>query len=402
MEKRIALGMHTCVDWECAWDTDIFCSLIRMYEVKREELKEKEVIASERDLLIAILYHMEHGSGVEVMPETEDIVITFAKRFPYKTTLGGTATRAAIVLTKLGYRPILHMSSDNSTIRSLLPEAICGIPSHESADGKEHIYPHASVTYPKGVRICVGDIDFVTPRENRILISRDVDSMNMYVSESFADHLTDAGVFLLGCFNEILDDELLADRVGTYRKILERLPKDAIAILEDGCYIKKNSRFFVHDQLRPVLQAVSMNEDELQDYIGRRIDVLGPKVVLEAVQQVYESLRVPTMIVHSASWALAYGQRANDYRKALQGGICMAATRFWRGDDFGIPEYRETEALSCKPENAAFCEQIEAMSDRICCEPCKDMSFVEQPTVVGLGDSFAGGILPAVLEMGRE
>ena len=38
MGEKIALGTHACVDWECAWDADVLCSLAQNYEIKKEEL----------------------------------------------------------------------------------------------------------------------------------------------------------------------------------------------------------------------------------------------------------------------------------------------------------------------------------------------------------------------------
>ena len=73
----------------------------------------------------------------------------------------------------------------------------------------------------------------------------------------------------------------------------------------------------------------------------------------------------------------------------------MAATRFWRGDDFGRKEYEETGHLAAKEEGQRFRQEIEKRAgEAVCCVPCKDLSFVENPTVVGLGDFFAGGLLP--------
>ena len=39
----------------------------------------------------------------------------------------------------------------------------------------------------------------------------------------------------------------------------------------------------------------------------------------------------------------------------------------------------------------------EALGDRVCIIPSKDLSHIEHPSVVGLGDSFAGGCLPGLL-----
>ena len=109
MGEKIALGTHACVDWECAWDADVLCTLAQNYEIKKEELREMEKITSERDLVIAVLDYMRNGSGGELIPESSAIVEYFAKKFPYRTTLGGTATRAAIVLSKLGYPSVLQL-----------------------------------------------------------------------------------------------------------------------------------------------------------------------------------------------------------------------------------------------------------------------------------------------------
>ena len=37
--------------------------------------------------------------------------------------------------------------------------------------------------------------------------------------------------------------------------------------MEDGCYVRKEFRYYVHEQLASVIDVLSMNEDELQDYI---------------------------------------------------------------------------------------------------------------------------------------
>jgi ADP-dependent phosphofructokinase/glucokinase len=235
------------------------------------------------------------------------------------------------------------------------------------------------------------------------MISRDEDSLNMQISEDFAPMIQDTEVFLLSCFSEILDSDILADRMEKTRALLSHLPKKAMVVLEDGCYIKKDFRYYVHRELASVIDILSMNEDELQDYIGKRIDILDADVVYQALQTVYEKTGIKTILVHSASWALAYGEAAPTLENALNGGITMAATRFQWGDDFGAKEYEGTKLLDSKPVNKAFCEKITKLAgDMICCVPCKDLDFVKQPTVVGLGDFFVGGLLPGLLVENRN
>lgn len=394
MGEKIALGFHTCVDFEMTWDAEVVEQMIREFDVRDADLADGDIpIDSVRALLISSLWHMKRGMGCELVPDTNQICLDFANRFQYRVTIGGTATRAAIAISKLGYESAIQLCCFNRYMKELLPKEIhymVGV-QHE----REEVYPHVILSYQGGVRIRANDIDFTTPRENRVMFSRDIDSLLIEVSEDYAPMIQDAEAFLLSCFSEILDKEILEDRMDRTRRLLGTLPKDAIVVMEDGCYIRKDFRVYVHQALRDVVDVLSMNEDELQEYIQRRIDILNVEEVLDAVREVYEKVKVPTLLVHSAAWALTYGEDARKYERALEGGITMAATRFWRGDDFGRKEYEETGHLAAKEEGQRFRQEIEKRAgEAVCCVPCKDLSFVENPTVVGLGDFFAGGLLP--------
>ena len=143
-----------------------------------------------------------------------------------------------------------------------MPERVRVLPG--VAEDHDEIYPHIVLQCSGGVKIQANDIEFVTPRENRLLISRDIDSLYMPVlDEEFGKMITNAEVFLLGCFSEILEKDVLVDRVGKTKALLEHLPEDAMVVLEDGCYVKKDFRYYVHEQLAPVTNVLSMNEDEL-------------------------------------------------------------------------------------------------------------------------------------------
>ena len=231
------------------------------------------------------------------------------------------------------------------------------------------------------------------------MVSRDADSLNIPIlPEEFGKMITDVDVFLLGCFSEVIDKDVLWGCMEKTRALLAHLKEGAVVVLEDGCYVRKEFRYYVHEQLRAVIDVLSMNEDELQDYIGRRINILDPQAVKDALEKVRESTGVKTLIVHSAAWALAYGEHAGDMRRALEGGSIAASTRFRMGDGFTIQDYEATKKIKDKEEGILFGEELGRMlGERICCIPAKDLSFVEHPTVVGLGDTFAGGLLMGLL-----
>lgn len=80
----------------------------------------------------------------------------------------------------------------------------------------------------------------------------------------------------------------------------------------------------------------------------------------------------------------------------------MAASRFRSGDDINPQIYAQTAPMAPKAAAVTFCQQMrQRLGELICCVPCKDLSHVTNPTVVGLGDSFAGGLLPGLLKENR-
>lgn len=393
MGEKIALGFHTCVDYELDWDLSVLEDLIRKFDVRRSEIRSDIMLDSERALLIVCLAHMMEGSGGEIIPETPEICTDFANHFHYRITIGGTAMRAATAIRKIGYESVIQTTCYNKYIKELVMPGIHYFPSV----GMDHTnaYPHVILSYQANVHVQANDIDFVTPRENRVMFSRDIDSLNMVISQDFAPMLENAKVFLLSCFSEVLDFKIMEKRMEETRRLLRALPEDALVVMEDGCYIVKDHRCYAHRELRGTVDILSMNEDELQEYMGRRIDILNPDEVLEAVEYAYEKSGIPTMIVHSAMWALACGERAGMLESALRGGIALASARFCYGDEFGVQEYEKIKKLPETDCSMEFCRKIMAKAAfPLCCVPTKDMRFVENPTVVGLGDYFAGGLLP--------
>lgn len=76
----------------------------------------------------------------------------------------------------------------------------------------------------------------------------------------------------------------------------------------------------------------------------------------------------------------------------------MASTRFRYGDHFGTKEYQEIKEAPDEEKGLRFCTAIEQEAgESICCLPSKELGYVTHPTTVGLGDFFAGGLLPELL-----
>ena len=155
MNEKIAMGFHTCVDYELFWDTSVVEEQIKRLDIHDNELKLDIDILSERDIWLVSLAHLKEGIGCEVIPKTETQSKSFAKHFEYKITLGGTATRAAIAISRLGYPSLIQTSCYNEYVRKLLPDCIRAIPGVKD---KEIVYPHIVLQCAGGVKIKAKDL----------------------------------------------------------------------------------------------------------------------------------------------------------------------------------------------------------------------------------------------------
>ena len=208
---------------------------------------------------------------------------------------------------------------------------------------------------------------------------------------------SDAKVFLVSGFNAMQSRELLNDRMLTLRNIMKSLPSETLVFYEDACFHKPALSKQIRDALLDVIDIYSMNEDELQGYLGRNINLLSPDEVFAALKDIHQLITVPLLVVHTKYWALAFGSDASQYAQALKGGITMATTRFRYGDDFSDIEYLETEKLPEESEGADFVLALQGLAgDNVCCLPSVEVKESKVITV-GLGDAFVGGFLPSLV-----
>ena len=393
MAEKIALGFGNNIDYEIAWNSEVFERLIVHYDIHAEELSMDIRISGERELVISILGFLKSDSGGERFVASADILEQFAKKFENKVTLGGTAVRAAIAMRKLGYTSTLHLLTVNDHVRRLMPQDS----PYVCSNTKENLSPHLIVQFRQGTRVKAGDIDIHTGRANRIIYSNDDETILMEINEDFSRLVTGAKIFLVSGFNTMQSRELLVKRLESIKRIMEKLPAEALVYYEDGAFYDPSLGKLLQERLAERIHIYSLNEDELQGHVGRKLDLLNAFQIKEALVELQRSIPVPWIVVHSMYWALAYGEHANCILQALKGGVTMATTRFCYGDDFTVENYKEIERLPPNREGLMFADELKAMlGDRICCVPVVD---VEAPdgTTVGLGDAFVGGFLPALL-----
>jgi len=394
MKEKIALGFGNNIDYEIVWNATVLEDLIYQYNIRREELDLNRPINSERDLVISILSFLEVGCGGERFVSSSDIIEQFSQRFAKKITLGGTSVRAAIAMRKLGFTSALHLVTINDHVRRLIPQDspyVCSN-AHDSS------YPHLIVQFDKDARLKAGNIEIRAAQANRLIYHSDSDNITMKLNEDFAELITEAEVLLVSGFNAMQSKALLVDRMASLLRIMESLPEDAAVFCEDGGYYEPSFSQIVYHTLAPKLTILSLNEDELQGHLNAKLNLLDASQIKEALAVLQRHFPIPTIVVHTRHWALAYGEDATSLSQALKAAVTLATTRFCYGDNFTAENYKVVEALPPLETSAIFADMLNKLpGNRFCCVP---VAHVEPTTAttVGLGDAFVGGFLPALLK----
>jgi len=393
MNAKIALGFGDNVDYEIVWDSAVLEHLITHYAIQASDLTADAPIGTERDLVISILHFLESGTGGERFVAAPALIEHFAQRFTKKITLGGTSVRAAIAMRKLGCVSALHLVTVNEPVRRLIPADS----PYVCSNAVDTLYPHLIVQFASSAHVCASDIDLRAHRANRIIYHHDTDNITMRLNKDFARLLPAAQALLISGFNAMQSEELLLDRIAAVQCMIDALPQGACVFFEDAAFYNPSFSTRIQQALAGRITVYSLNEDELQAHIGRRLDVLNAAQMETALATLHHLIAAPILVVHSLYWALAYGAAAQDYAAALKGGVTMATARFCYGDDFTEREYRAVAALPPNPDGVRFAEDLtRRLKDNVCCVP---VAHVEpsQPTTVGLGDAFVGGFLAALV-----
>jgi ADP-dependent phosphofructokinase/glucokinase len=393
MSHQLVLGLGGCVDFEVAWDPGLLEELARQHGISAAELNADVPVEDERSLLVSILAFVRDGVGGERFIASSRIAIDFASRSSCKVSLGGTCVRAALAIARLGVPSLVHLVSIDDNVRRLLAPGI----DYLSSATRDTLDPHLIVQFPAGatVRLDGGTVRAAHP--NRIIYVNDPPNRDLVLSPELPDALVGARAFLPAGFNVMRDPALLHDRLAFLQAAMARLPADAVVFYEDAGFHDNAMRAIVSAEFRGRVDVHSLNEDELQSYVGRRVDLLDVDDVVAALAEFGPSAIAPTVVVHTKYWSLAHGPRADEFTDALAGGIDLASTRYSHGDDFTVADLDVMRRRPQHPDGSVFAGLIrERLGDAVRCVPGRLLD-VAAPTTIGLGDTFVGGFLAALV-----
>lgn len=393
MGTKFVLGLGGTVDYEIRWDPAVLERLAAEHGVRSVDLDRAVPVDSVRGLVRSLLAFVRDGVGGERFVASSDIVSAVADRFDKAVTLGGTCVRAAIAMDVLGVPATVHLVSIDDTVRRLLPRRV----DYVSSATEDTLDPHLIVQYPAGTRVRLDDGEVVAPGPNRIIYANDPPHRELRIAGDLPDVLRDADVFLASSFNVIQDPATLEDRLARVTEAMRALPAGSLVMFEDAGFHVPALSTRVRDAMAAVVDVYSLNEDELQAYLGRRVDLLDPPAVVAAVADLRRLVPAPTVVVHTQHWALAVGERGAELGPALRGGITMASTRYRLGDGFTAADYADTAAMAPGDTAAKVAAEVGLLLGPGCAVvPALDLSAVPLPTTIGLGDTFVGGFLAAL------
>ncbi|GAA1983223.1 hypothetical protein GCM10009718_20610 [Isoptericola halotolerans] len=388
MSARFALGLGGTVDYEVVWDARVLEDLAAEHVVTLADLDTGRAIGDERDLLCTLLAFVRDGVGGERFVASSDIITGLARHLEVRVTLGGTCVRAAMAMDAVGLPATVHLVSIDDTVRRLLPAST----SYLCSAREDSLDPHLIVQFAQGERVRLADGEVVAPRSNRIIYVNDPPNRDLVIDDAWADEVAVADVVLVSGFNVMQERELLDDRLATVRADLERVPQHGIVYFEDAGYHLPEFSRRVRDVLAPVVDVWAMNEDELEWWLGREVDLLDVDDVRQALQELAVAVPARVRVLHTKSWALAHGPGAGRFRESLRSGIVMGATRYLVGDAFSAPDLATMCARPCDPVAVAFSQGLTDVVPDVVCEPGYDV-VAARPTTIGLGDTFVGGFL---------
>lgn len=392
MTAELVLGLGGTVDYEIAWDPAVLEALALEHGIRSADLDASVAVDDERGLVITTLALLRDGRGGERFVSSVDVLERFASRFRYETTLGGTCVRAALAMARVGVASTVHLVSIDDTVRALLPPEVSWISSAEH-DSTE---PHVIVQYPAGAVVRLADAELVAPHPNRLIYVNDRPNRELVIAPELPTLVARAHVFLVSGFNTIQDASLLDDRIDTVVRAIAVRPAGALAIFEDAGSHDTAHGLRVRDAMAPVVDVYGLNEDELFGYLGAPFDLLDADAAERGLRRAVELIPARTLVVHTKHWAVALGHEASRWRRALDGGVTMAGTRFRVGDALDPSEYAATQRLPRQAAAVAFASELERrFGAEVVCVPAYDL-VVASPTTIGLGDTFVGGFIAAL------
>ena len=377
--QRIALGLTNNVDHIITMTPSLLQEAILRLHIHAEDIHFYSRLDTEKDVICTLLYCIHHQQGGERFVEHFLVLEQLSDHFPHNKSVGGTAARAANILSDWGIPTLLHCVSYTMEDKQLIHPLVTVV----SSNLEEKAAFHCIMQYNQGLRVQVDSKYITASQSNRIILNNNPAIKRVMINPHFFSLAKECPTVLISGFNAIHDVKILEERLAQTAHYLSTFNKSTTVFYEEGCFHKPQFRRMVRETLGPYLTIYSMNEDEWFDLI--QCEAKDDEQRVKAVHTAYQILNVPTVVIHTQKFALIFGENAKELESALQAGVDAATCHL-------IGTTQVPENIPGNPEGLSLQQLCRKEEETMCCIPTY---VLEQKTLttVGLGDAFIAGFL---------
>lgn len=332
----------------------------------------------------AIDWNIERGSGAEYIVSNKKILIRLEKMLSWNKAIGGTGLQAACAASCAGHKAIVNIP--------VLSEELVSIVSEYDelvllSDYKGEVPKHYILEYEYG------------NSSNRIIFRENDEFSGDLIAANFLHELkgkkADIGWLLISGYNAFDRTEEIDHFLQGTVQILKSLGKDKPKVhLELAAIWSLEEQWKIIKTLRSYLDSIGLNEDEYQDLLGSKDNLLSydDQQLLTTIEDAFQILGVPNLVLHTKQFSLIKSEQYDTsmWRKALENGNKFAFARAINGkicDKMTI--HQESASSSCNPRGVRLQTLTANRKDITVCP-----SFVGKTTsTIGLGDTFTAGLL---------
>jgi len=408
--KYAALGYTSNLDYLCDFSAEKLSWLLEKYtpDGALSEMKAYAQIHNIKELLHTMVYYCLNGIGGEA--GIQDIK-PVAAGFDRTLGIGGTGTQAAMALSAVGCPSVVHLTDVSKEVCEILNQPNIYVVSGKGelirtaqAEHAAEQEVHCIIQFKKGERIRLGQQEAEIPVSNRLILANMTVNVEMPFQETYfayiEQHAESFASNVLSGFNEVQNLELLAERLDRIERHLQRYkqgnPK-GIIFFEDAHYHNCETRRLCIETLYPIVDIVSLNEDELKYTFEMYCcdkDVEDIISCIEGMKYIRHKFGIRKgIIVHTKDYAMYVGDRRDiDIEKGLMYGNMLATAKAMNGWYGTRAQVGETLKLSpgCTGINKRSIVSENKHKDDVVVVPSQ---YIDKPKyTIGLGDSFAAGV----------
>lgn len=412
----IACGFTNNVDLVVTLDDELLARLVDGRTIDLDGPRQMHAAVPD-ELMTAVCQCVALGEGYDLPvsnPETLDWLIA---QIGGRRQLGGTSAQTANTLAWLGFPTLVHLTgcSPEQAAAFERPEHVLvpidgGLrPVSEAANPDDPTMWHVALEYTAGLKVEIAGRAVVAPAGSRVIVSCDPVNSTFQIDPGFVDAVEAAHTIIrramISGYSQIIGeqflDRLIKDSVAAARRWRSARP-DMVIHAELGAMPKASTLAEVMETISFDVTSIGFNEDELRDLTsvwGFRF-ASEPKDVRAMLEAVRHRLLTDRVCVHTARYAMSLTNGdAEQERSALLFGALVASTRARIGRYPTFEDLEESLRVTfVHPDGARLVEEL-GLPDGIGANGSE--SFVVVPTIsvpkpaamVGLGDSFTGGVL---------